>query len=448
MFKRVFIANRGEVAGRVLVACKKLGIETVCGATQADLDSNYSYLEEADEFVNLGPGPAAESFLNPERLVQAAVQTQCSALHPGWGFLAEHSGFAALCEQHGVTFIGPSPESMDLMSLKIPARAAAETAGLPVVPGSQGILGSVQEALEVAQEVGYPVALKADAGGGGKGIRRCDRPEDLQTAFDDATRESLAAFGNAHLYLEKYIQGGYHIEFQVFGDGQGRTVHLFDRECSIQRRHQKLVEEAPSPNLSEAKRAEVGALAAAAAAHWNYKGAGTMEFLMDSTGDLWFLEMNTRLQVEHTVTEMVTGTDLACAQIQVAAGNGLPWSQSEISLTGHAIEVRINAEDAEDHFKPHPGKVNEFQICGEGIRVETHLANGSSISPHYDSLMAKVIAHGEDRETARMRLASALEHATLTGIPTTLPLHRTILGSTDFQSAACDTLWLDHFLNS
>ncbi|MBL7009432.1 MAG: acetyl-CoA carboxylase biotin carboxylase subunit, partial [Planctomycetes bacterium] len=391
MFHRVFIANRGEVAARMARACRALGIEPVCGASEADLAAGFPYLEEAAQTVRLGPGPASESYLRIETVIQAAKQSGCSAVHPGWGFLAENAGFAALCEQHGLKFIGPSPAVMDQMGRKVASRQAAAAAGLPVVPGSAGLLRDAEEAVRVAEEVGYPVALKADAGGGGRGIRRCEDADQVRAAFVDAGREAAAAFGDAALYLEKYLDGGRHIEFQVLGDGHGNAIHLGERECSIQRRHQKLLEEAPSPVLDAELRAHYGQLCAHATARWRYAGAGTMEFLRAPSGELFFLEMNTRLQVEHPVTERITGIDLAQAQIRIAAGHGLPCRQEEVPQRGHAVEARLNAEDPAQDFRPHPGTVTRFEIGGEGVRVDTHLRSGSRIPPHYDSLIAKVI---------------------------------------------------------
>lgn len=442
MFHRVFIANRGEVAARMVRACQELGIEAVCGASTADLEAGYPYLEQAAEVVCLGPGPAAQSYLAMERLIQAAKQTRCSALHPGWGFLAENARFASLCVQHGVQFIGPAPGVMDRMGRKVASREAAQAAGLPVVPGSDGLLADAEEAMRVAEAVGYPVALKADAGGGGRGIRRCDNADEVRVAFEEASREAAAAFGDAALYLEKYLEGGRHIEFQVFGDGHGNAIHLGERECSIQRRHQKLIEEAGSPALDDEQRAHYGALSAQATAHWRYAGAGTMEYLRAEDGQLYFLEMNTRLQVEHPVTEQITGLDLAQWQFRIAAGQPLPLAQHEVVWKGHAIEVRINAEDPDQDFRPAPGTLDHFEIAGEGIRVDTHLAPGSKIPPHYDSLIAKVIATGDSREQALERLEQALAGAQVKGVPTTIPLHRAVLAHEDFRAGNCDTLWL------
>ncbi len=446
MFHRVFIANRGEVAARFVRACRELSVEPVVGASTADLEAGYPYLEEAAEVVCLGPAPAAASYLQMQALIQAAKQTGCAALAPGWGFLAENPRFAALCRQHGLVFVGPDAGVMERMGRKVAARRAATAAGLPVVPGSPGLLRDAEEAVAVAEEVGYPVALKADAGGGGRGIRRCADAAEVRAAFVEASREARAAFGSAALYLEKYLEGGRHIEFQILGDGRGGAIHLGERECSIQRRHQKLLEEAPSPALDEERRRSHGALCARAAAGWNYLGAGTMEFLLDREGRLWFLEMNTRLQVEHPVTEAVTGLDLAQAMLRVAAGQPLPWRQEEVRWQGHAIEARINAEDPEADFRPCPGTVERFAIAGEGVRVDTHLREGCRIPPHYDSLVAKVIAHGASREEAIDRLLAALRPDAIAGVATTLPLHRRILAHPDFRAGRYDTLWLPRML--
>ena len=447
MFKRLFVANRGEVAARIVRACRELQIETVCGASTADLKANYQYLQQADQVVCIGSSSPSASYLQLEQIVQAAKQSNCSALHPGWGFLAENSLFAALCQQHGITFIGPDAATMDMMALKVPARAAARAAGLPVVPGSNGLLNSPAEAIAVANDVGYPIVLKADAGGGGRGIRRCDNDDEIEKAFADAAREAQSAFGNAALYLEKYLVGGRHIEFQVLGDGRGNAIHLGERECSIQRRHQKLLEEAPSPVLSAEQRDHYGMLSAQATAFFNYAGAGTIEYLMSSDGNLYFLEMNTRLQVEHPVTESITGIDLMQQQIIIAAGGSLPCAQQDVQLNGHAIELRVNAEDVINDFQPTPGQLKSFSIEGEGIRFDTHLQAGDSIPPFYDSLLGKVIAFSDSREQCIKLLLEAISNSEISGVPTTLNLQREILLSDDFAQAQCDTLWLESFLN-
>lgn len=448
MFQRIFIANRGEVAARILRTARRLDIAVVCGASTADIAAGFPYLQEADAVVTLGPGAAAQSYLDLERVVQAAVQSGCSAVHPGWGFLSENSRFAALCAQHSLTFIGPSPEVMDRMGRKVPSRAAARAVGLPVVPGSAGLLADADEAITVAERVGFPVVLKADAGGGGRGIRLCKDASEIHAAFDEAAREAQAAFGSAALYLEKYLEAGRHIEFQVLGDGRGNAIHLGERECSIQRRHQKLLEEAPSPGLTDEQREHYGELCARATGAWNYAGVGTMEFLRDTDGALHFLEMNTRLQVEHGVTELITGLDLVEQQLRIAAGGALPCSQNEVRFDGHAIEVRINAEDPDEDFRPSPGTAEVFApATGEGIRVDTHMAEGSRIPPQYDSLIAKLLAHGADRSSAIARMEAALASTRIEGIATTMPLHARILAHPDFQAGAFDTSWLSTLLS-
>jgi len=335
---------------------------------------------------------------------------------------------------------------MDRMGRKVSSRIAAAEAGLPVVPGSKGLLADVEEALRVAEEVGYPVVLKADAGGGGRGIRRCDDASEIQQAYGEAQREAVAAFGNGALYLERYLVGGRHIEFQVLGDGRGQAIHLGERECSIQRRHQKLLEEAPSPALDAAMRSHYGKLSADAAAFWNYAGAGTMEYLLADDGNLYFLEMNTRLQVEHPVTERITGIDIVQEQIRIAAGEGLPCAQEEVQWNGHAIEVRLNAEDTSEDFRPCPGVVEEIAFETDGVRVDTHLTSNSRISPYYDSLLAKVISSGDDREQAVQQMIQCLQDARLRGLPTTVGLHQAILADADFQAGSFDTSWLAGFL--
>jgi len=447
MFRRLFVANRGEVAARIVRACEKLEIEAVCAASEADLACGYPYLEEAAEVVCVGPGPAAESYLKRETLIQAARQTGCAALHPGWGFLAEDALFAALCRQHGVIFVGPSPGVLDVMGRKLSARAAARRAGLPVVPGSEGVLRDADEAAACALRTGYPVVLKADAGGGGRGIRRCENEAQVRAAFPEAAREAASAFGHGALYLEKYLDGGRHIEFQILGDGRGGALHLGERECSIQRRHQKLVEESPSTVLTDEERVRYGELCARAAGSWNYLGAGTMEFLRNAGGELFFLEMNTRLQVEHPVTEEVTGLDLAAEMIRLAAGHPLPCVQEEVKFAGHAIEARINAEDPGEDFRPAPGRVDTFEIGGAGVRVDTHLTSGARIPPQYDSLIAKVIGSGKTREEALEHLEGGLRTARIEGVSTTIPLTLEILATAEFRRGKFHTGWLEASLS-
>jgi acetyl-CoA carboxylase biotin carboxylase subunit len=396
-----------------------------------------------DEIVCVGGSAPRESYLQLERIVQAAVQTGCSAIHPGWGFLAENPRFAALCEQHGITFVGPSAAVMQRMGLKSPAKAAMRAAGLSVIPGSNGLLAGVDEAIECARAVGYPVILKADAGGGGRGMRLVQNEAGLRDAYAAASNEAQSAFGNGALYLERYLTGGRHIEVQLLGDRYGCAVHLFERECSIQRNHQKLIEESPSPALTPAKRHELGLRAARAAAMIGYAGAGTIEFLHDASGNLLFMEMNTRLQVEHPVTEMVTGIDIVAKQLAIAAQRPLGIAQDAVALDGHAIECRINAEDPSQNFRPSPGVVEVFDLpTGRGpgtVRVDTHLAAGDEVPPYYDSLIAKVIAHAKTRELAIETMLACLRAARVEGVATTIPLHLAVLQSAEFRRGEYDT---------
>jgi len=443
MFQRLLIANRGEVAVRVARACRELDIAPIGVASEADLGARW--LEVMDEVVCLGPAASRASYLQAERVVQAALQTRCAAVHPGWGFLAENPRFAALCVQHGLAFVGPSAGVMERLGRKAPAKAAMRAAGLPVIPGSEGVLASVEAAVACAAETGYPVILKADAGGGGRGMRLCADEPELRRAFGQAQAEAEAAFASGALYLERYLTGGRHIEVQILADGHGHAVHLGERECSIQRNHQKLIEESPSPALSRAEAVELGRLAARAAAHVGYSGAGTIEFLRSSEGSIYFMEMNARLQVEHPVTELVTGVDIVREQLAVAAGAGLSLREhvEPPRFQGAAIECRINAEDPAQGFRPAPGRLTTFRLptdAGPGrARVDTHLHEGDEVSPFYDSLIAKVLAHGDTREEAIETMIAALSAARIEGLATTLPLHLAVLRSEAFRRGAYDT---------
>ncbi len=437
LFHRLLIANRGEVAVRIARACDALGITPVFAASAADCDA--AHLRER-EVVCIGRARASESYLNMQALVQAARQTRCTAVHPGWGFLAENPTFAALCEAHGLSFLGPPPAVMRLMGKKTPARQAMKAAGLTLIPGSDGILDSVDLAREVAAQVGYPVLLKAESGGGGRGMRVARSDEDIAAAYNDAQAEARAAFADDRLYLERLIEGGRHVEIQIMADRYGNVVHLGERDCSIQRNHQKLIEESPSPVLSADERERTLEAAAAAASHIGYVGAGTMEFLLDRDGVLRFMEMNTRLQVEHCVSEERTGIDLVAEQIRVAAGHRLSLRQPDITFTGHAIECRINAEDPSDNFRPAPGVIREWVVpTGPGIRIDTHVHPGYEIPPHYDSLICKVITSGQTREQAVARMVEALQGLTCVGVPTTIPMHLQILRSPKFLAHDYDT---------
>ncbi|MCC6408244.1 MAG: acetyl-CoA carboxylase biotin carboxylase subunit [Planctomycetes bacterium] len=441
MFHRLLIANRGEVAVRIARAARELSISPIGVASEGDLGA--SWLAAMDEVVCLGPAAAKESYLDPERVVQAALQTRASAVHPGWGFLAENARFAALVEQHGMTFVGPKPAAMALMGLKTPAKRAMKAAGLAVIPGSDAPLESLDAALSCARDIGFPVIVKADAGGGGRGMRKCTNEAELIAAWTAAAAEARAAFGNGAIYLERYLERGRHIEVQVLVDAYGHAIHLFERECSVQRKHQKLVEESPSPVLTQRERDELGAKAARAAASIGYQSAGTMEFFRAPSGEIFFMEMNTRLQVEHPVTEMVTGVDLAQWMIRIAANEPLTLAQRDVQLSGHAIEVRVNAEDPSADFKPSPGTLTRFEVPRDGgpgrVRVDTHVQSGDRIPPYYDSLIAKVIAWGETRDAAIETLVRALAGARIEGVATTIPLSLAVLRSPEFRRGEYDT---------
>ena len=435
-FHRILIANRGEVAVRVARACDAMKIVPVFAVSEADRDAAYT---RDREVVVLGPGRAAQSYLDVERVVQAAVQSRCSALHPGWGFLSENPLLATLCAQHGVTFIGPPPHVTALMGSKTRAKAAMRAAGLDVIPGSLGVLASAADARAVAAEVGFPVLFKAENGGGGRGMRIARAADEVDTAYAEAQAEARAAFGGDRVYLEKLVEGGRHIEIQIFADRYGHAVHLGERDCTVQRNHQKLIEESPSPAIDNDVRARTCVAAARAAAGVGYVGAGTMELLLDH-GVLRFMEMNCRLQVEHTVSEMRAGVDLVVAQIEIAAGKPLAWRQDQLVFSGHVIECRINAEDPANHFAPAPGTITAWQPPeGDGIRVDTHACAGYVVPPFYDSLIAKVIVRGADRADAIDRMIAALSAFEVGGVPTTIPMHLAILRSEPFRANRYDT---------
>ncbi len=436
LFHRLLIANRGEVAVRVARACDTLGIVPVFAVSEADRDAPYT---RDREVVVLGPARAAQSYLDVERVVQAAVQTQCSALHPGWGFLSENPLLATLCAQHGVTFVGPPPHVTALMGSKTRAKAAMRAAGLHVIPGSDGVLADAADARRVAAAVGFPVLFKAENGGGGRGMRIARSADQVDTAYAEAQAEARAAFGGDRVFLEKLVEHGRHIEIQIFADRYGRVVHLGERDCTVQRNHQKLIEESPSPSIDNDLRAATLAAATRAAAAIGYVGAGTMELLLDG-GVLRFMEMNCRLQVEHTVSEMRSGRDLVIAQLEIAAGRPLVWTQADIALTGHVIECRINAEDPANGFAPAPGKIETWNPPrGDGIRVDTHVTAGYVVPPFYDSLLAKVVVRGTDRQDAIARMLAALAAFEVTGVPTTISMHQAILASEAFASNRYDT---------
>ena len=441
MFKKLLIANRGEVAVRIARSARELGVACVGVASESDLGS--SWLFAMDEVVPIGGAAPRDSYLDMLRVLQAGVQTACTAVHPGWGFLAENPRFAALAEQHGMTFVGPPASVMARLGTKLPAKAAFEAAGLQGIPGSAHALESVDEALELAQRIGYPVMIKADAGGGGRGIRRCTAADQVRDQFGAARAEAEAAFGDGALFLEKCVDNGRHVEVQVVCDAFGNAIHVGERDCSVQRNHQKLVEETPCPLLSAEERERLGTAAARAAAAIGYVGAGTIEFLRAPSGELYFMEMNARLQVEHPVSEMISGLDLVRLQLQVAANQVLPVRQADVRLEGCAIECRINAEDASDNFRPTPGvlEVYDFPLdVGPGtLRFDTHLAAGDEVPPEYDSLLGKLIAYAPTRAEASETLLAGLAAARVEEVSTTIPLHRAVLASDDFVSGDYDT---------
>ena len=443
MFKKILIANRGEIALRIIQACRELGIQTVAVYSTADRDS--LHVTYADEDVCIGPPPSKESYLNISRIISAAEITGADAIHPGYGFLSENAYFAEILQDCHIALIGPSPEAMRKMGDKSLARRTVAAVGVPTVPGSPGPLESVDEALSFARKAGYPVILKASSGGGGRGMRIARDERELSGAYETARAEAEKAFGSSEVYLEKYLDAPRHIEFQIFGDLHGNVQHLGERECSIQRRHQKLIEEAPSPVLTPELRREMGAAAIAAAKSVHYTNAGTIEFLLDAQDRFYFMEMNTRLQVEHPVTEEVTGLDIVKEQIAVAAGKPLSFAGKELAPRGHAIEFRVNAEDPVT-FAPSPGKVTAFHPpAGIGVRVDTAAYQGYVIPPHYDSLIAKLIVNGRDRAEAISRARRALDFFVIEGIKTSIPMHRRILDDPDFVDGRLSTRFMERF---
>ena len=442
MFKKVLVANRGEIAVRVIRSCMELGIRTVAVFSEADRESRAVKL--ADEAICIGPAASSKSYLNIPNIISAASITGADAIHPGYGFLSENSYLAEICEAMRITFVGPSAQVMDRMADKVRAREEMAAAGLPIIPGSENAVRGLADAEHTAREIGYPVMLKAAAGGGGRGLRVIRNGEDLARVYPIAQAEAEKAFGNGELYLERYLEQARHIEIQILVDQHGNAVHLGERDCSIQRRHQKLVEEAPSPVVSDKLRQQMGSLAAKAAAKIGYSNAGTMEFLVDKQGRFYFMEINTRIQVEHPVTEAIYDVDVVKLQLAIAAGQKMPLKQADVKPRGHAIECRINAEDPERDFAPEAGVVTEFVAPGgPGIRVDTHLFNGYRIPPFYDSLMAKVIAHGADREQAVVRMRRALEEMTIEGVRTTIPFHLGVLRDPIFLQGKADTTYVD-----
>ncbi len=444
MFSKILIANRGEIAVRIIRACKEMGIKTVAVYSEADRESMHVRL--ADEAVCIGAAPTSESYLNIPSIISAAEITDVEAIHPGYGFLAENAHFAEICQSCNIAFIGPSPESIRMMGDKLMARQTMQKAGLPLIPGSHAIIKNKEEAINTAKRIRYPVIIKASAGGGGKGMRICHNDVRLISALLTAQQEAEAAFGNSGVYLEKYIERPRHIEFQVLADRFGHIVHLGERDCTIQRRHQKLIEESPSPALDSKLRKKMGDMAIRAAKAANYLNAGTIEFLLDRHQNFYFLEMNTRVQVEHPVTEMVTGIDIVKEQIRISAGERLSFKQDDIKIKGSAIECRINAEDSENSFLPSPGKIQIFNPAGgPGVRIDTHVYSGYDITPYYDSLIAKLIAFGRDRQEAIRIMQRALEEVAIEPIKTTLPFHRKVFGDSLFLRGDYSTDFVSKF---
>ena len=441
--EKVLIANRGEIALRIHRACHEMGIRTVAAHSTADADAMHVRL--ADEAVCIGPPSATDSYLNVPNIISAAEITHADAIHPGYGFLSENARFAEIVESHGIIWIGPKPEHIRTMGDKIEAKATAAKLGLPLVPGSDGPISDVAEAKKIAEDIGYPVIIKAAAGGGGRGMKVVTGPDTLETLMAQAGSEAAAAFGDATVYMEKYLGDPRHIEFQIFGDGQGNAIHLGERDCSLQRRHQKVLEEAPSPVISPEERARMGEVVARAMADMGYRGAGTIEFLWED-GKFYFIEMNTRLQVEHPVTEAITGLDLVREQIRVADGHGLTLRQEDIVFRGHAIECRINAEDPRS-FAPSPGLVKNYHAPGGmHVRVDSGLYSGYRIPPYYDSMIAKLIVYGQTRNGALRRLRRALAEFVIEGVKTTVPLHQALLDDPEFRAGDYTIKWLEQWL--
>ncbi len=444
MFKKILIANRGEIACRIIWACKELDIKTVAVHSEADRDA--LHVRYADEAICIGPPPSAQSYLNIPAIIAAAEITDVDAIHPGYGFLAENAHFAEVCGECNIKFIGPSPKVIRQMGDKAEARRTMVAAGVPVTPGSEGLLDDEEAAVSAAEKIGYPVLIKATAGGGGRGMRVAQNAEELRHAYNTARAEAETAFKNSGVYLERYIARPRHIEIQVLADEYGHVIHLGERECSIQRRHQKLIEESPSPAITKELREEMGRVAVKACQEVGYANAGTIEFLLDENNNFYFMEMNTRIQVEHPVSELVTVSDLVAAQIRIAFGEPLNRSQEDILFVGHAIECRINAEDPET-FTPSPGRITTFNLpTGPGVRIDTAAYAGYFVPPYYDSMIAKIIVHHRTRERAIMRMRRALEATVIEGIKTTIPMHLKILAEQDFIDGNLSTRFMDRFV--
>ncbi len=445
MFKRVLIANRGEIAQRIMRACHELDIETVCVYSTADKDA--PYLKDADEAICIGPGPSKDSYLNIARIISAAEVTNADAIHPGYGFLSERAEFSEICRDCKIEFIGPSPEAMGKLGDKVEAKRYAKAAGVPVFPGSEGAIEEVEEAVEVASEIGYPVIIKAAAGGGGRGMRICRNEATLRTNISKAQQEALAAFGNGAVFIEKFLEHARHVEVQTIGDKHGNAIHLWERDCSMQRRHQKVIEEAPGPGIDRKKIEKICESAAKLVKSAEYSGAATVEFLMDDKQNFYMLEVNTRVQVEHPVTEMITGVDIVKMSIMVAAGEKIPYKQKEIKVNGHAIECRICAEDHTKDFRPSAGLIETYRAPGGlGVRMDSHVCAGYRVPPNYDSMIGKMIVWGADRDAAIKRASRALHEFKVGPIKTTIPLHAELMNNADFKKGGVDIHYLERWL--
>lgn len=445
MKNKVLIANRGEIAVRIIRACRELGILTVAVYSKADRQSLHTKF--ADEAVCIGEGPASESYLDMNRILSAAIATGCNAIHPGYGFLAENSQFAEIVENCGIKFIGPSSQVIKKLGDKITARKIAQEVGVPVVMGSDGVVKNAQQGLKIAREIGFPVMIKASSGGGGRGITICYTEDEFLNGFEKTSLEAKKAFGDGSLYIEKYIQNPRHIEVQILADKFGHVIHLGERDCSVQRRNQKMIEEAPSPFIDEKTRQQMGEAAVKLAKHVGYENAGTVEFIVDKDGNFFFIEMNTRIQVEHPVTEMVTGIDLVKEQLKIAYGNGLTIKQEEVVIDGHSIECRINAEDPTQNFRPSPGVIENVVIPGGfGIRVDSHVYSQYEVPPYYDSMLGKLIVHGKNRREAIRKMRLAIEQFVISGIPTNIEFLYLIMHDPDFVRGVYDTRFLEQFM--
>jgi acetyl-CoA carboxylase biotin carboxylase subunit len=446
-FSKILIANRGEIALRILRTCEEMGIATV--AVHSTIDRHALHVQLADEAVCIGEPPSSKSYLNIPNIIAAALTRNATALHPGYGFLAENARFAEICADHQISFIGPTPEAIRAMGDKSTAKETMQRSGVPTVPGSDGLLMSERQAQAIARKIGYPVMIKATAGGGGRGMRLVHEESELARLFQAAQGEAEAAFGNSGVYLEKFVVRPRHIEFQILADSYGNVIHLGERDCSIQRRHQKLLEEAPSPALTPELREKMGTAAVMAAKSINYVGAGTVEFLLDASGAFYFMEMNTRIQVEHPVTEMITGLDLIAEQIRVAQGEKLQLTQDQVTLKGHAIECRINAEDPEHNFRPQPGRISGYlPPGGPGVRMDSHVYTDYEIPPYYDSLIGKLIVWGPNRDAAIKRMKRALRECAITGVPTTIGFHQKILETPAFLEGEVYTNFVEQMMLS